>query len=271
MNATHTISTGGRDLVVALARAATNGLVDTHRAAEAWGVSRATATSRLFRLVRAGWLAVIRRGFFYVLPLEAGTLTTVEDPWVLASQAFSPCYIGGWTAAEHWSLTEQLFRSTFVVTAGAARTTSVTLIGSEFRIVRASKARVASVVPSWRGTARVAVSDRERTLADGLANPEWVGGVRHLVEMLSTYKRSEHWHPKKLLAALASHPKGAAYKRLGYLVETVLGGDDTVVREALAHRSSGVIQLDPQVKAVGKILTRWGLRLNVALPSQDAS
>ena len=89
--------------------------------------------------------------------------------------------------------------------------------------------------------------------------------------MLSTYKRSEHWNPMKLLAALASHPKGAAYKRLGYLVETALGGDDAVVKEALAHRSSGVIRLDPQVKATGKILTRWGLRLNVTLPAEDAS
>jgi len=271
MKTTDTTSEAGRDVVVALARAATGGLVDTRRAAEAWGVPRATATSRLFRLVRAGWLATVRRGFFYVLPLEAGALTTVDDPWVLGSQAFAPCYIGGWTAAEHWGLTEQIFRSTFVVTAGAARTTSMTLIGSEFRIVRASKDRVESVQPTWRGTVRVAVSDRERTLADGLANPEWVGGVRHLVEMLSTYKRSEHWNPIKLLSALEAHPKGAAYKRLGYLVESALGGDDAVVKEALAHKSSGVIRLDPQVKATGKILTRWGLRLNIALPARDAT
>ena len=268
---TNTTSETGRDLVVALARAATGGLVNTRRAAEVWAVPRATATSRLFRLVRAGWLAAVRRGFFYVLPLEAGALTTVDDPWVLASQAFFPCYIGGWSAAEHWGLTEQIFRSTFVVTAGAARTTSMTLIGSAFRIVRAAKDRVESVLPSWRGTVRIAVSDRERTLADGLANPEWVGGVRHLVEMLSTYKRSEHWNPTKLLAALASHPKGAAYKRLGYIVENALGGDEAVVKAALARRSSGVIRLDPKVKPMGKILTRWGLRLNVTLPSDDAS
>ncbi len=117
----------------------------------------------------------------------------------------------------------------------------------------------------------MAVSDREGTLADGLANPEWVGGVRHLVEMLSTYKQSDHWNPPKLLSALAAHSKGAAYKRLGYLVETVLGGDEAVIKVALAHKSSGVIRLDPQVKATGRILSRWGLRLNVALPSQDVS
>lgn len=206
-----------------------------------------------------------------MLPLEAGSLTTVDDPWILASQVFAPCYVGGWTAAEHWGLTEQIFRSTFVVTAGSARTTSMILMGSEFRLVRARKERVHTVQATWRGTVRVKVSDRERTLADGLANPDWVGGVRHLIEMLSTYKRSEHWNPTKLLAALAAYPRGAAYKRLGYLVENALGGDDVLIKAALDHRSSGVIRLDPQVRTTGKILTRWGLRLNVRLPVQDAS
>lgn len=207
----------------------------------------------------------------FACSLDAEGLTTVDDPWILASQAFAPCYIGGWTAAEHWGLTEQIFRSTFVVTAGAARTTSMTLLGSEFRIVRASKDRVESVMSTWRGSVRVAVSDRERTLADGLANPDWVGGVRHLVEMLATHRRSEQWSPPKLLSALATHPKGAAYKRLGYLVENVLGGDDALVEAALDRKSAGVIRLDPEVKAPGKIVTRWGLRLNVTLPAQDAS
>jgi predicted transcriptional regulator of viral defense system len=222
-------------------------------------------------MTRAGWVAPVRKGLFFLPPLEASAQTTIDDPWVLASYAFAPCYIGGWTAAEHWGLTEQIFRSTLVVTAGSARTTSVTLLGSEFRTVRASKARVSSVPPIWRGAVRVAVSDRERTLADGLSNPDWVGGVRHLTEMLATYKRSENWNPAKLLTALAAHPKGAAYKRLGYLVEKALGGDEAIINEAFAHKSSGVIALDPQVKATGRILKRWGLRINVTLSKEDAS
>ena len=260
-----------RPALTALARAAEGGLVGTAAAATVWGVAQSVATARLNRMVRSGWVARVRKGLFLVLPLEAGEQTTIDDPWVLAACAFPPCYVGGWTAAEHWGLTEQIFRSTFVVTAGAPRTKAVTLLGSEFRTVRASALRVGSVTPSWRGPVRVAVSDRERTLADGLANPDWVGGLRHLAQMLASYRRSEHWSPAKLLAALAALRKGAAYKRLGYLVETALGGDEALTRAALAHKSSGVIRLDPQVKAGGKILTRWGLRLNVTLLAEDAS
>lgn len=265
MTTSTTIPSGGRDLVSALARVATGGLIDTSRAAKAWRVSHNIATSRLHRLVRSRWLAPVRKGLFFVLPLEAGAQTTIDDPWVLASEAFSPCYIGGWSAAEHWGLTEQIFRPTFVVTAGSARTSSATLLGCEFRTVRSSKARVEIVAPVWRGAVRVAVSDRERTLADALENPNWVGGIRHLAEMVATYKRSEHWNSKKLLAAMRAYPKGSAYKRLGYLTERVLGGDEVIVREAMTHRSTGVIRLDPGVRKVGKLLKRWGLWLNVTL------
>jgi predicted transcriptional regulator of viral defense system len=262
---------GPRLSLARLARAATGGLVDTRRAAEAWSVSPAVASARLHRMVRAGWVLSVRKGLFFVVPLEAGARTTIDDPWVLASRAFSPCYIGGWSAAEHWGLTEQIFRSTFVVTAGSARTTSVTLLGSEFRTVRVSTTRVGSVAPIWRGTVRLAVSDRERTLADGLANPAWVGGVRHLAEMFATYRRSDHWSVARLLAALAAHPKGVAYKRLGYLIESSPHADGDVVAACLENKSSGVVRLDPAVSGTGKILKRWGLRMNVTLLAEDAS
>lgn len=260
-----------RESLSKLARATVGGLIDTSGAAAAWGVSAPVATARLHRLVRAGWVAAVRKGLFFILPLGATTQTTIDDPWVLAARAFAPCYIGGWSAAEHWGLTEQIFRSTFVVTAGATRKASVTLLRSEFRTARAPKERLDSVVPVWRGTVRVAVSDRERTLADGLARPAWVGGVRHLAEMLATYRRSENWNRARLLAALAKHPRGSAYKRLGYLVESLPRADEAVIEACLANKSTGVIRLDPGGKPTGRIVKRWGLRINVTITPQDAS
>ncbi len=270
MNSTDTKPSGLRHHLAGLARLSASGLVTTEEAARAWGVARSVATGRLDRLVRAGWLSRVLRGLFYVLPLEAGAHTTVDDPWVLATRAFAPAYIGGWSAAEHWGLTEQLFRSTFVVTAGSVRTTTATLLGAEFRLVRVPVERVASVPSAWRGPVRVAVSDRERTLADALAQPEWVGGVRHLAQLLVTYRQSAHWNTARLLAALALHPRGAAYKRLGYLAETVLGGDAALVEAARAHLTKGVIRLDPSVKAPGRIVSRWGLRVNATVGGDEA-
>src|SRR6266498_2492698 len=133
---------GERAFVAVLARGARAGLITTREAAKVWKVGPSIATSRLYRLVRSRWVLPVKRGLFFVLPLEASVSTTIDDPWVLAAAAFSPCYIGGWSAAEHWGLTEQIFRSTFVVTASSVRKASITLLGAEFRTVRSTRARV---------------------------------------------------------------------------------------------------------------------------------
>ena len=58
------------------------------------------------------------RGLYAPIPLDAiDPSAWREDPWVIASKLFGPdYYIGGWTACEHWDLTEQIFRETVVVT-----------------------------------------------------------------------------------------------------------------------------------------------------------
>jgi predicted transcriptional regulator of viral defense system len=249
-----------------LARGARAGLITTGRSAELLGVGATVASLTLGRLVRRGWLARVRRGLYLVLPLEAGgEETAIEDPWVLARELYSPCYIGGWTAAEHWELTEQLFRATFVVTSANIRRSREIFLGAEFHLARGTPDLVESVRQVWRGSERVAVSDRERTIADALANPSWVGGVRHLVEILRTYRDSKAWDPNRLIECLDEIGSGAAFKRLGYLVETVLEPDSRLVKEALSRRTSGVVKLDPAIAGRGRINTRWGLSANVPL------
>src|SRR5215831_10401610 len=59
-------------------------------------------------LARRGWLSRVRRGLYVAVPLDARRPGEwVEDPWVVAERIFSPCYVGGWSACQHWDLTEQ--------------------------------------------------------------------------------------------------------------------------------------------------------------------
>ena len=217
-------------------------------------------------LVRAGWLSRVRRGLYLVLPLEAGAgrPVTPEDPWVLAHEAYAPCYVGGWSAAEHWGLTEQIFRSTFVVTAANIRERTPRLLGVEFTLVRVPASRLAGTTLVWRGAARIPVSGRERTLVDALRNPAWVGGVRHLAEMLASYRAGREADLPALLREVATHGNGAAHKRFGHLAERLW---PEAVPKLGGRVTAGVIKLDPAVKARGELDRRWGLWGNVNLPS----
>lgn len=225
---------------------------------------------RLSRLARAGWIRRVRRGLYLLLPLEARSdrATTVEDSWILARELFSPCYIGGWSAAEHWGLTEQMFRSVFTVTAAPIRRRTETIAGATFRLVRTNARRVGVAKPVWRGAERVPVSDREQTLADGLACPDWVGGVRHLAEMLATYRASPEWNPTRLLDSVRAVSSGSALKRLGYLAEVLWPNETAIPASSRKRLSAGLVKLDPAVRAPGRISKRWGLRINTAVSQE---
>jgi predicted transcriptional regulator of viral defense system len=203
---------------------------------------------------------------YLVLPLEAepGQKSTVEDPWVLAREVFAPCYIGGWSAAEHWGLTEQLFRSTLVVSAAAVRETNVEILGHPFRIFRVPRARLASgVMTVWRGAERVNVSGLERTLIDCLRNPEICGGARHLVQVLQAYGESPKHDFERLVTIGRQAASGAAWKRLGYLAELLCPNETRLLDAARRHMTTGNARLDPTVRRPGKLVTRWRLLVNV--------
>jgi len=253
-----------------LSRSSSGGLISVKVAADALHVSSREAATKLARRARTGWLARAQRGVYLVRPLESelGTPATVEDTWLLARELFSPCYIAGWTAAEHWGLTEQIFRTTMVATAAPRRSTHERRLSTEFRIVRIDPERLSGTTEVWRGSERVAVSDRERTIVDALIDPGWVGGVRHLAEMLTSYRRSTHFEPNKLRERLTEAGSGAAYKRMGYLAETLLPDAIAIVEAALAHRSQGVIRLDPAVKSRGPMSKRWGLWINADVTAE---
>jgi predicted transcriptional regulator of viral defense system len=188
------------------------------------------------------------------------------DPWVLALRLFSPCYIGGWSAAEHWGLTEQLFRSTFVVTSANIRARSAQILGTEFHLVRVRAERLVNTTAVWRGVLRVPTSDRERTIADALVDPTWIGGIRHLVDILYTYAEDQKKDFPKILAYLERTGRASGIKRFGFLMEKQFPTEVSLIRATHARRSTGIIRLDPSIKSRGKLSKHWGLWINVSLP-----
>lgn len=261
------MSAADRTLIAKLSRASKGGIITVPHAAAAMDVPPRTAALKLAALVRRGWLARARRGMYLVLPLEVepGQRTVAEDPWVLAREAFSPCYIGGWSAAEHWGLTEQIFRSTLVVTAWHTRKNAATLLGHEFHLFRVPASRIegAGTTLIWRGSERVPVSTLERTIVDCLRHPELCGGVRTLADMMREYEGRRDRRFDALVAEAEKAASGAAWKRLGYLAEILWPAVSNVPEAARKHLSAGISRLDPSVKRHGKLVSRWRLWINV--------
>jgi predicted transcriptional regulator of viral defense system len=263
-----------------LARMSPSGLVTARDAASAWQKDSRTASKRLAAMARHGWLRRVRQGTYQIAPIEASATSTAsyDDPWILATILFAPCYIGGWSAAEHWGLTEQLFRDTFVVTAASVRSTHATFGGLSFRLARVMPDRAVGDATVWRRTSQVACASPERLLVDGANTPLWVGGVRHLADILARYAERPSPDLDRLAECLEQYGRGAGAKRLGYLAERLTEGEHdervtavlvSIRAAALSHRTAGVVKLDPSARSRGRMNKAWALWVNTEIGRRD--
>jgi len=259
------ISQRNRVLLEQLHRYA-SGAFDVAEASRILGIDQDETGQLLVYLARRGWLSRVRRGLYVAVPLDARRSGEwVEDNWVVAERLFSPCYIGGWSACAHWGLTEQGFRTLLVVTARRVRHRDVEIQGMPFHLTVRNQNSLFGTVAVWRGQNRVPVSDPSRTVIDVLDDPRLGGGIRTVADVLLEYLHSDHRDDSLLVQYGDQLGNRAVFKRLGYLLEQS-GADATGLIEAcLQRRSSGLAKLDPSVQGTGRILRRWGLRVNVAL------
>jgi len=213
-----------------------------------------------------GWLSRVRRGLYVTVPLGASAPSEWRaDGWVVATKLFSPGYVGGWSACEHWSLTEQVFRDVLVFTTRPIRKSRIEIQGMPFFLRSIPASHLFGLTPVWRDGVKTTVSDSSRTLVDLLDDPSLGGGIAHVGEIVRAYFESSHRNDAVLLGYLGRFHSRSTYKRLGYIVESLGIPAERLLSECSKNQSQGLVALDPAVRARGRILKRWRLRVNVDL------
>ena len=224
----------------------------------------------LAALAAGGWLARVRPGWYVAPPLDASEPSEWRaDPWTVAGALFTPAYIGGWSAAEHWGLTEQIFSGVSVVTAGRVASRRQTVQGTDFVIRTVRADALFGTRRVWRGRVAVDVSDPHRTIVDALDVPAAVGGALHASELLEGYFERPDAEPERLVEYGDRLGRGTIFKRLGYLTERAGLADEGFIDACRGRVSSGLSQLDPAGLRGGRIVSRWNLRVNSARLAPD--
>ena len=224
-----------------------------------------TKTIRLLAYwTERGWLARVRKGLYITVPL--GSINPAErreDSWIIAASLFEPCYIGGWSACEHWGLTEQIFKDLIVITAHKIRKRKISIQKTPFILKQVQKKKIFGTKIVWRQQTKVKVSDPSRTLVDILNDPSIGGGMRHVADIISQYFAGEYKDTTKLLEYINIIKNRTIYKRLGYLIETLNLNYPNVIETCQANLSKGYSLLDPTISGKGPFLRRWNLKVNV--------
>jgi predicted transcriptional regulator of viral defense system len=269
--------------------AATGGISEAHRrrvdelhrrfqgpfsvaeSAELFRIDRPRARRLLAHLAAQGWLSRVRRDTYITVPLGAERPAEWrEDPWVVAARVFAPGYLAGWTACEHWGLTEQIFRDVQVVTARRLRHRVQEIQGTRFRAKTVAPDRLFGTKVDWRGQSRIEVSDPSRTVVDLLDDPALGGGIRHVAEIVATYFGSEHRDDRLLQDHARRLGNRTVWKRLGYLLERLTIDAPELTKACREGMSAGISLLDPSAGTKGPVLKRWNLRINVTLETKTS-
>lgn len=166
------------------------------------------------------------------------------------------CYLGGWTAANHWELTEQLFNETLVFTTKRVTEKHVAQ-GTVFNLHSTSEKRLFGLTKLWHGSTRVNISDPARTLIDMIAMPDTGGGIGHVTECLKTYLLRENGDRKILLKYADQYSNGIVFKRLRFLADKCLN-DHELSNACKLRLTAGYGKLDPSLKC-NTIVTAWRL------------
>ena len=235
------------------------GTISVAEASDILQLPRAQTARLLARWREWGWLSRVRRGLYVPVPLESRSPEVVlEDPWIAAERLFAPCYVGGWSAQEHWGLTEQIFRSVLVVTTRRPRERKPTIKGTAFVLRTIQSKALFGTQAVWRGRVKVAVSNPTRTVLDILNAPSMAGGLRPGADVLQNYLSSQTCDLKRLVSYAERLNNGAVFKRLGFLLEHLAPAEKATIDACRARVTQGNTKLDPDLPAE-RLITRWRL------------
>jgi predicted transcriptional regulator of viral defense system len=235
------------------------GCISVGLVAETLNVSREQARLYLSSWAKSGWLQRIKRGLYCLVDIAAETPDGgVLDPWVIAVQIFSPCYIGGWSAAKHWDFTEQIFESTIVFTSRRLNQKEQSIAGLTFLIKKSASDKMFGLKVIWKGQVKIQVSDPHKTLVDMFDDPSIGGGIRSVIDLFHKYLSSKDCDLNILIQYAEKMNNKAIFKRLGFVLSKLKPDETYWITKCLEHLSQGNSQLDPASKGK-RLIKKWRL------------
>jgi predicted transcriptional regulator of viral defense system len=229
-------------------------------------ISKQQSSLMLSRLTRKGWLQRLKAGIYLIVPLGSDSGNPIpEDAWAIAMEIFSPGYIGGWTAAEYWDLTEQIFNETVFYTSRPQRKADHDIAGLQFRTKSVQPAHIFGTSKIWQNNKLIFISDLHKTFIDILGDPSMGGGGRAMIDMSRAYAKKKEADFERLWQYAVQLDHGAVFKRLGLIAEKIMKIPGDQLQKIKDKTKSGILLLDPVGPAKGPVSANWGIRVNIPI------
>ena len=232
-------------------------------AQEITGLNSQLASSLLHKAVKRGIVSRLKPGVFVIVPQELGTTSEYTgNPYLTAKwlAGSAPCFISHASAMEIHRMVTQPQLAVFA--SSAKRLQSRSLHGTEFHFVLVKPEHYFGTAKHWvTKQETVDISDLERTIIDGLRQPEYCGGVTEVAKGL--WMRHQDMKTTKLVEYALRMGTGAVIRRLGYLLELYAIAPESELSRLRDTLSETYAPLDTLLPKEGPHLRRWRLQLNI--------
>jgi predicted transcriptional regulator of viral defense system len=227
------------------------------------GLKETSARTLVHKLVGRGVATRLRPGVFQLVPLELGQESEyLGNPYVVARELMSgkPYYLSHASAMDIHNMVTQPQLVVCVTSPKPMRGRSI--LGTEFRFIRCKPEHFFGTTDHWVSKQeKVTISDLERTVLDGLRQPEHCGGMTEVAKGL--WIRRSDMNVNRLVEYAVRLNVGAVMRRLGFLLEVYDLGTAAHKDRLREHTGGSYSLLDPVLPPQGKHTARWHLRLNV--------
>lgn len=212
-------------------------------------------------MAQQGSIVSIGKGL-YSLPIEllaGGPIHTFE----IALKISGKGSISHRSAMVHHKLSDQMLSRVYITVpqekgANKSSTKEYTLKGVRYNLIRVSPQHYWGVKWGFVGEARFSITDLEKTLIDGITNPEHCGGFR---EVLFAFERGIDDISAGRLFDYAKKTSIVTCKRLGWILEQM--GEYPEIQEQCVYMPMNYYQrLDSSGDRKGRLNKRWNIMEN---------
>jgi predicted transcriptional regulator of viral defense system len=237
---------------------------------EITGLRGSSARTLIHKAERRGLVTRLRAGLYTLVPFELGRATEyVGDPYVIAREMCEglPYFLSHASAMElHRMVTQPQFT---IYVSSTLRTPPRSIHGHEYRFVAVKPTEFFGLTQVWVTKQQsVMVSDKERTILDGLRQPQYAGGIPEVAKAL-WMSRTEIKVPQ-LLDYVQHFSSGALRRRLGFLLELYTMASPDQLTSLQSKLTSTYDRLDPTLPKSGSFQARWRLQLNIGIDELEA-
>lgn len=232
-------------------------------AREILGKSYYMSVDILSRLTRRKVIARLKAGKYIIIPQELGSQTEYIGNYYVAGREIinsKQYYIAFYSAMHHWGMLTQPLLKVFICS--SVRQVVPKDMKDKITIVYIKKHFGWGIQQEWvTKTEKVKMSDLERTIIDGLAHPEYCGGITEVAKGMWLVKDKIDYD--KLVDYAEKYGKKVVAKRLGYLIETIGMDKPSILAKLLKQKNLRYDVFDPTIPCKTIDKNRWHLLDNI--------